>query len=139
MKLNTKGFTLVELLAVVTILGIISGIATISYNKYQQKVIMDSYKTMESSAYSAAQNYIQQQGVVVPSDGSEIVITINTLVNSGLLSKLQDPKAKGSFCHSGSSVKVKKQQSAGTKLEVYTYEVIIKCRDYTSSGVVFNS
>lgn len=139
MKLNNKGFTLVEILAVVAIMGILSGLAVASYTGYQDKVRMDSYEAMERSAYAAAQNYIQQYGIVIPSNGTPRVISVDTLVNSGLLSKLEDPKAKGSFCHTGSSVKVTKQPSDKDKLEVYTYEVVIKCRDYTSSGVVFKS
>ena len=139
MKLNNKGFSLIEILAVVAIMGIMSGLAVAAYTSYQDKVRTDSYEAMESSAYAAAQNYIQQYGIVIPSDGTPRQITVPALVNSGLLSKLEDPKVKGSLCHDGSYVNVSKQPSDKDKLEVYTYEVVIKCRDYTSSGVVFKS
>lgn len=133
MKLNNKGFSLIEILAVVAIMGIMSGLAVAAYTGYQDKVKSDSYQAMESSAHAAAQNYIQQYGIVVPSDGTPRTITVDTLVNSGLLSKLEDPNVKGGNCHAGSYVKVIKEKSEGNKLETYTYIVVIKCRDYTSS------
>lgn len=139
MKLNNKGFSLIEILAVVAIMGITSGLAVAAYTGYQDKVQHDSYKAMESAAHAAAQNYIQQYGIVIPSNGTKRTITVQTLVNSGLLSKLEDPKAKGATCHDGSYVNVSKQASDKDKLEVYTYEVVIKCKYYTSSGVVFKS
>lgn len=139
MKLNNKGFSLIEILAVVAIMGIMSGLAVAAYTGYQDKVQHDSYKAMESAAHAAAQNYIQQYGIVIPSNGTKRTITVQTLVNSGLLSKLEDPKAKGATCHDGSYVNVSKQTSDKDKLEVYTYEVVIKCKYYTSSGVVFKS
>lgn len=133
MKLNKKGFTMIELLAAIAIISILSGVAVTAVTKYQEKARKESYEAMEKSAYVAAQNYIQKTGFVVPSDGTTRKIDIETLVDGGDLDKLHDPRVKGSYCHSGSTVVVSKEKGTGTKLDKYTYLVTIKCRNYTSS------
>ena len=66
MKLNKKGFTLVEILATVAIMAVLSGVAVTATTKYLEKTRQESYKALEASAYSAAQNYIQQRSAIVP-------------------------------------------------------------------------
>lgn len=133
MKLNKKGFTMIELLAAVTLLGIISGIAVVSYTRYQKKVRQDAYEAMEKSALSAAQNYIADRGIIIPEAPSTRTIDVVTLVDTGFLNKLEDPRTKGDMCHSGSKVEVSKTKHSGATLEEYTYIVTIKCNGYTSS------
>ena len=136
MKLNKKGFTMIELLAAVTILGVIATMAVVSYTKYQEKVRNDAYKAMEKSAFSAAQTYIADKGIVVPLTKTNAKpIEISTLVDEGYLKKLEDPRAKGSACHLGSTVKVYKTKHDGTKLEEHTYIVTIRCTGYVSSHI----
>ena len=149
MKLNKKGFTMVEMLGAVTILGIISSIAVISYTKYQEKVRQDAYDAMEKSTFAAAQNYIQDKGLVVPTDPATRTIEVTTLVDSGYLNPLEDPRTKGDLCHVGSTVTVSKTKNDGSKLEKYKFVVVIKCNHYTSTredasgneyeGKIFNS
>ena len=80
MKLNNKGFTMVEMLGAVAILAIVSGIAITSYTKYQEKVRKDAYEAMETSAFSAAQNYIQDKGLVVPvAPATKVSVKVITL------------------------------------------------------------
>ena len=133
MKLNNKGFTLIEILAAVTLMGILAGIGVSSYSKYQDKVRNEAYEAMEKSAYAAAQNYLQSTGAVVPEGSTGRTIEVQTLVNGGFLDDLIDPRTKSTNCNTGSYVKVTKQASVGNKLEEYTYIVTIKCRNYTSS------
>lgn len=135
MKLNNKGFTLVELLAVVSLIAILSGLAITAYTSYLEKARKESYEAMEKSAFSAAQNYIQATGAIVPVQPSERTIDVSTLVDKGYLKNLEDPRSKGEYCHSGSTVKVSKKKSSGTTLEEYTYTVTIKCNGYTSTRV----
>ena len=63
--------------------------------------------------------------------------------NMVYLQRLEDPRAKGSDCHTGSTVSVKKiPKTSTTMLDQYEFTVIIKCKKYTSgngSGVIFKS
>lgn len=135
MKLNNKGFTMVEMLAAVAILAIVSGIAVSSYTRYQENARNDSYEAMEQSAFSAAQSYILEKGLIIPEEPDTRTIEVSTLVDTGYLSNLEDPRTKGDMCHAGSTVKVSKKKSSGTTLEQYTFLVTIKCNGYTSSHV----
>lgn len=147
MRLNNKGFTMVELLAAISILAILSGVAVIAVTKFQEKAREETYKTMETSAFNAAQNYIQDNNVIV-SDIEPKRIYIYELFNKGYLPELQDPRVKGANCHEGSIVYVTKEKGSGSTLDSYTYNVVIKCSNYTShhyegatkvEGVIFNS
>ena len=134
MKLNKKGFTMVELLAAVSIMAILSGIAVAAYTKYQEKARQDAYKTMEQSAHYAAANYIQEKGVII-ANGSTKTFDVIDLIDAGLLEKLEDPRAKGFYCHNGSKVLVTRTKGTSGALDKYTYIVKLKCEFYTSQRV----
>ena len=51
--MNKKGFTLVEILAVVAILSIMSGVAVAGVSKYLSQSKSQAYESMEKSAYDA--------------------------------------------------------------------------------------
>ena len=55
--LNNKGFSLIELLAAVTILGILMLVAVVGYSKYIDKAKKDSINIFNKSAISAAEEY----------------------------------------------------------------------------------
>ena len=136
MKLDEKGFTLVELLAVVAIMAILMGVATINLSKSQEKARQEAYSAMESSAHAAAQNYIQRHSSVVPTSPSYKTITISTLVEEGLLPKLIDPLKKGETC--SGEVLVQKEKGTGNTLDSYKYIVKIQCSRYNGEKE-FNS
>lgn len=149
MKLNKKGFTLVEILAAVAIMGILMGVAVAGVTKYLEKARQESYAAMESSAHAAAQNYIQKHSSVVPassgitknSSSAEVSaflddtskykkISVQTLVDEGFLPKLEDPASKDFTCNG--NVYVTKIKGTGSALDTYVYLVQIKCEDYES-------
>lgn len=54
---NNKGFSLVELLAVLAIMAILAGIGIAAYNRYVGRARGDSYKNLGKSVIKAAQQY----------------------------------------------------------------------------------
>ena len=117
MKLNRKGFTLVEMLAVVIILGILATIMVPTITAVIEKNKDDNYKNLEKSIISAAKVYISDHRYDITLDPAtscndnptrniesvdtvnllESKLTIATLVNDGDLTtnkdgKILDPK-----------------------------------------------
>lgn len=56
-KINKKGFTLTEILAVIAILGVILAIAVPSYNSLSKKFEKEYYDKLEGSILAAAKSY----------------------------------------------------------------------------------
>jgi type IV pilus assembly protein PilA len=54
---NQKGFTLVELMVVVAIIGILSAVAIPNFNRYQEKSRMTGGKIQLSALYMAMESY----------------------------------------------------------------------------------
>lgn len=63
MKLNNKGFSLVELMVVVAIIGILASVAIPSVNKYMAKARQGEAKTNLGSLYTAQKSFFSEYNV----------------------------------------------------------------------------
>ncbi len=59
---NSSGFTLVELMVVVAIIGILAAIAVPQYSKFQSKARQSEAKISLAAIYTAEQTYATEQG-----------------------------------------------------------------------------
>ncbi len=86
-----KGFTLVELLSVIIVLGIISLIVFPVVRNQVEIARAEAYKRTVTSIEAAAQRYGTTHNLGYPT--TESVIQLDTLINEGLLErkKLVDP------------------------------------------------
>lgn len=136
MKKKNKGFTMVELLAVVTIMGILTALAVPAVTKYIVKGKNQSYETMFKSTYEAAENYMMDEAGLI-SVGATKTIKIADLVNQQYLEPLIDPGNKNNAsCAEDSDdtesiVVVKRLANSDGGIPNYQYTVYIKCPSFS--------
>ena len=121
MKLNNKGFTFVEILAVIVMIGILTAIAIVGVSKYQEKAKNKDYEALAKSSYNAMEEYMM-------SHPYEDDATLEKLVNENLLSNRQDPGSKDTECEG--TVIVEKGTGSGGNLDDGTYKVYLCCASY---------
>ena len=139
--MNKKGFTFIELLAVITILSVISLIAVISVSKYISKSKNQAYQSIEESMRIAAQNYVLKTRPTfsTSASGKTLTLTTKTLVHDGYLQQIIDPASKKA-CKGYSYVTITKTKvsasgkdaSISDMNEKTRYDVCLICEDYIS-------
>ncbi len=65
-KRNQKGFTLVELLIVIAIIGILAAIAIPQFSTYRAKAFIAATKSDAKNAYTALQAYVSENPSATP-------------------------------------------------------------------------
>ena len=91
MKINNKGFTFVEILAVIVIIGLLSGISIAAFSKYKENAIKSDYEALARSSYSAMEEYMMSH----PYDDK---VSLETLEDENLISNRKDPGSKDTDC-----------------------------------------
>lgn len=83
--MNKKGFTLVELLAIIAILGIIAAIAAPNINKQIAKGEEENKKILNQKIENASKLYAAKYYAEAIVDGKEIKFKLNDLIEDGVL------------------------------------------------------
>ena len=129
--MNKKAFTLVELLAAILIISLISGIAVITYTGVVENGRLSSFHAYEKTMHAEAIGLLFEQPELIPNVGqtkrfSLTDIGIGTFVN---------PKNKNDTC-SDSYVEV--TRSVRGNVDSFTYKVCLIC-PYSEYNVNGNS
>jgi prepilin-type N-terminal cleavage/methylation domain-containing protein len=86
--MNKRAFTLVELLAVIVVLGVLLSIVTMSITKYMTAANNASFKSLVESIESSAELYVAENSTDFPLldvAGSNFDIELNDLVNANYI------------------------------------------------------
>lgn len=125
-KKNKNGFTMIEVLAVVTILGIVSVIGVVAVSSMIKKGNENYYESQKKELITAAKSYLQKNQALYPRNAAD-----TTIVKLGTL---QDNNYIGEFVDSN------KQDcdTDGTRVEVkfvekgkFTYQAFLDCPNYS--------
>lgn len=123
-KINRKGFTLVELLATITILGILSITAVIAYSKYKEKAKKQVYDTLAKSSMNAMEEYLMDNPAETAS------VTINKLFYEQYLERPADATDYSKECAGLVEATATTVTPTDKKLDIYDYTVTICCNNY---------
>ena len=118
---NNKGFTMVELLAAIAILGILMGLALQAYTKYIGFSRSKAHKVLAESSSQAADEYFLDYP-------DETEVDFETLVEYQYLESAADPSEKGKDCKG--RVKITNVNQSDGSLAVNNYKVTICCINY---------
>ncbi len=131
--MKNRGFTLIEMLAVVVLLGLLIALLFPAISKYIIDTRDNTYVLYESNMKVAAKNMMTDcletnDRVCVPEYNHHTIVTLSELNATGYLDRLRDPKNSDKFCDPFRSFVVVKNDSA-TTINL-TYEVCLVCGDY---------
>ena len=126
-KKNSKGFSLVELLAAIVIMGILSGIAVVGVTYLLNKTTREYYKAQESEIIMAAKSYTQDNRGFLPKRvGQKNQIYLKTLQSKKYIGEVLDRNKKK--CDPDRSYVQVYRYSKNN----YSYVVNLVCDSYTS-------
>ena len=132
MKLNNKGFSLVEIIAVIIIIGVIATIAAPSVSKYIGGSQLTTFVAYETSMEDAAKNAVldcignNSSKCDLPDKGETNDIDLNYLIKEGFIDEITPPK--GGKCNLNRSyVRVENRGNLN-----YKFKVCLYCDSYTT-------
>lgn len=93
--MNRRGFSLVELMAVISILGILIGVAIGAVSNYLEKAKNQAYSSIYKAASGACENYIIEHGLATSLDNNATgVVDLAVLVEESYMEDPVDPNTK---------------------------------------------
>lgn len=124
-KLNEKGFTLVELLAVIVILGLLMSVAVGAVTIYMDKSKKQAMETIVSTAYDGAVNTLMEENIML-NEGESTTFNLLDLYEKGSIERPADPYNSSKEC-TGNVKVTNTTTSSSTGIDNYQYKVSIKC------------
>lgn len=97
-ELMKKGFTLIELMAVVIVLGVLALFVVPTIDKTMKQIREDGYEEQINNIKTAAKNWGADHIPELPAVGEDLYITLLDLKQAGLVDKdITNPKTKEKF------------------------------------------
>jgi prepilin-type N-terminal cleavage/methylation domain-containing protein len=133
--MNNKGFTLIELIGVIIIIGLIAIVAVPSFTEQVNKSALTTFIAYENSMEDAAKNAVldcignNSSKCSLPGKGDTLNISLDELIEEGFIDEFKSPKG-GSCDLKNSYVKVTNRGNLN-----YKFNVCLICDDYKSDNV----
>ncbi len=122
---KNKGFSLIEILAAVVILGLLSSLAIVSVNYILKKAEKEYYKAQEDEIIAAAKSYTQDNRNALPKRvGMATYVKLSTLQSKKYIGEVVD-RHKNKCDANETVVKVFKYDKKN-----YSYSIALECPSY---------
>ncbi len=122
---NKKGFTLVELLGAIVILGIISTIAIVSLTKVLESSHKKYYDTQVKLLQTAGQTYFSDHKDLLPIINFGVNrVNLGVLIDQGYINEIVDYNKKECYTDDRSYVTVTRRGPSS-----YVYQAVLSCKD----------
>ena len=127
MKLNKKGFSMIEIIATVAILVILSVIGIVSVNSIIERGKEEHYVSAEKALKMTAESYAQANRNYLPKNVGEMrKVTLKQLVEDNYIEQIKDYYDKECYLEE-SYVQIFKYSKTD-----YSYLPYLKCPDYSN-------
>ena len=120
--MNKKGFSLVELLATIVIIALLSGVATISYSAFIRQSENNTFERYQDTMHSEAVAYFLDNPTEIPTSSTKR-LSLAMLKTKAI----NNPVDKDDLCPN-SYVDVTRNSSSG--MISLKYNVCLKCRAF---------
>lgn len=130
--MNKKGFTLTELLAVIAIISLISGIAAISYSLILKNSQNKSFTTYENTMQAEVMEIMLDATLdpsseySIPRPNETLTFSLSNMVTKGQIKEFVNPINKSDNCQANSYVSVRRIENA-TSSDALKYKVCLIC------------
>ncbi len=131
MRINKNGFTMLELLAVIIILGILITLAYTGVSRYLKQARNATYEDFEKNITAGVTNYLIEHSGSIPSEGESLIVDVEKLVCEGYIESLEDPDSSTKTCNLESYAIVKRNNDKGYNMDI-DYSACLKCIGYQS-------
>ena len=139
MKINKKGFTLVELLAVIVIIALLSSIAALSYTAFVNSTRDRVYKTYEDTMKASAEMYLIDNPNMIPSINGNAKLYLNDLLINNDIESIKNPDDSNDTCSSSNTANDSYVLiERGTNIEGnfnLTYKICLRCSSGYESDI----
>ena len=133
MKKLRRGFTLVELLAVIAILGVLSSGVILSYSKYLKNAKERFYASQEDTVTLSGKEYFTDFRSALPENiGDKTTVDLDTLYSKKYLSRLKD--YNGKECQTSTDSNANKVYAYKVANNTYVYYSLIDCNGYKTEA-----
>ena len=89
--MNNKGFTLVELLATLVIIGIVFGISLFILKGTQAKVITDVNEVSDGQIFTSAETYVLERNLSF-NRSNYVCVSVQELIDYGYIKNTSEPE-----------------------------------------------
>lgn len=126
--LNKKGYTLVELMATIVIIAIISSIAVVSYNAFIKQTNTRVYETYIDTVHDEMAMYLSKNTVEIPNNGATKTFYLNNMN----FTEIRNPDNTSDKCKSSDQTKDSYIEVTRSDKSIISlkYKVCLKCNSY---------